>query len=346
MHTELVYANNLPVKHFKDVEASFNTQNNKIEIYMPELTDFSPTKNFFGTRVFQDCRNLTDVYFNFKYGDTLFAKEEETNLNYAFASTSSSGTLNQAKLHLPTVFFSGSSESSNNIIYEIAKLLYIPNTNIVLTQEDRNKIQDNQSSFSYITTSSFVTNEGTSNTGSNTASSSDQTNANSSEVTVLQDNITKTGCISLDNEGISSDNEAGSNFGGAQLYSSITSSSLLTDAKLSSIKNNEKIAIPLTKILSGLGDKSVAFLGEFLSVPSEDPSITLSNCIGKTAYIMFVSMDGKVVTADGKTLSLEEVKNLNDSEFEKLAAQKIENIQSNQFTFKVPHAMYIAVIIK
>lgn len=34
MHTELVYANNLPVKHFKDVEASFNTQNNKIEIYI------------------------------------------------------------------------------------------------------------------------------------------------------------------------------------------------------------------------------------------------------------------------------------------------------------------------
>lgn len=340
-----LYTINLPKTITKIGNKAFaNTGINKIEIYMPELTDFR-TKNFFGTRVFQDCGNLTDVYFNFKYGDTLFAKEEATKLNYAFAS-GTSGTLNQAKLHLPTVFFSDSSESSNNIIYEIAKLLHIHNENIVLTQEDKNNIQDNQSSFSYRETNSFVTDKGTSNTGSNTASNIAQTNANFNEVTVIQNNITKIGGIFLDNEGILSANEAGSDFGGAQLYSSITSSSLLTDAKFSSIKNNEKVDIPLTKMFSGLGDKSVAFLCEFSSVPSEDPSITLSNCIGKTAYIMFVSMDGKVVTADGKTLSLEEVKNLNDSEFEKLAAQKIENIQSNQFTFKVPHAMYIAVIIK
>ena len=310
---------------------------------MPEPAS-TDNKNFFGTHVFHDCKSLTKVTFNFRYNDTIF-KTDEDRINYAFSSSelmdNSIVKPINATLYLPSKFFDDIQSSSDDVKNEVGRLLHIDNKNIFSTQETIQTVQENQHDYTYsFAISDTTSSTGTSGTGTNTSVTGTGTPA------VLQDNITKTGGISLDNESILSANEAGSNFGGAQLYSSITSSSLLTDAKLSSIKNNEKVAIPLTKMLSGLGDKSVAFLGEFSSVPSEDPSITLSNCIGKTAYIMFVSIDGKVVTADGKTLSLEEVKDLNDSEFEKLVAQKIENIQSNQFTFKVPHAMYIAVIIK
>ncbi len=316
------------------------TDCNEITISMPKL-DSTSNRNTFGTHVFHDCKSLTKVTFNFRYDDTIF-KTEEDGINYSFSSSelidNSIVKPINSTLYLPSDFFDIQS-SIDDVKNEVGRLLHIDNKNIFSTQETIQTVQENQHDYTYsFAISDTTSSTGTSGTGTNTSVTG--------TIGVLQDGITQLGGTSKDNEGISSDNEAGSNFGGAQLYSSITSSSLLTDAKLSSIKNNEKVATPLTKMLSGLGDTSVAFLGEFLSVPSEDPSITLSNCIGKTAYIMFVSMDGKVVTADGKTLSLEEVKNLNVSECEKLAAQKIENNQSNKFTFKVPHSMYIAVIIK
>ena len=311
-----------------------------ISMPTPASTD---NKNFFGTHVFHDCKSLTKVTFNFRYVDTTFKKEED-GINYAFSSSelidNSIVKPINAKLYVPSDFFKDIQSSIDDVKNEVGRLLHIDNKNIFTTQETIQTVQENQHHYTY----SFAMSDTTSGTGTSGTGSSGT--GSSGTVGVSNQNITKGDGISNDNEGIATDNESSSNFASNQLYSSITSSSLLTDAKLSSIKNNEKVATPLTKMLSGLGDKSIAFVGEFLSVPSEDPSITLSNCTGKTAYIMFVSMDGKVVTADGKILSLEEVKNLSNSEYEKLAAQKIDNIKSGKFTFKVPHSMYIAVIIK
>ena len=307
-----------------------------ISMPTPASTD---NKNFFGTHVFHDCKSLTKVTFNFRYVDTTFKKEED-GINYAFSSSelidNSIVKPINAKLYVPSDFFKDIQSSIDDVKNEVGRLLHIDNKNIFTTQETIQTVQENQHDYTY----SFVMSDTTSSTGTITS----VTGTGTPEVD--QDGISQFGGASKDNEGIATDNESSSNFASNQLYSSITSSSLLTDAKLASIKNNEKVATPLTKMLSGLGDKSIAFVGEFLSVPSEDPSITLSNCTGKTAYIMFVSMDGKVVTADGKILSLEEVKNLSNSEYEKLAAQKIDNIKSGKFTFKVPHSMYIALIIK